>query len=793
MIKLVISQDTQPEAIYQFDSEVLVIGGKTSTTADIILEAAVRGDKVIQDFELVLPSTVVSRIILHSPSIQESHIQISKLFVNHQIQYFISNLTHDPFLTLNGMPFGRRPLHNLDVIQIDEVLIRCEINLKYNDRETTSDAIGDEVGVVTGTEDQSESDKASATISSQTPRPSLKDYYLSEYDDVEPNQRTTTPDNSLGNPFLHFETIKSWSLVIKMLSFGVLMSLLALTFVYFWISGQSEEEEIKASKGVADVAIALAYAQIKNIQPQNQNWSEPEFIRKNLLSVLAPEFSSNADIDGHGHFINCSYILRIYTSSDLSQFLVIAQPTPSLLHWIIPKATIMLDSHSMELRKIHDVKGLNRLLVNPTLDKTNSQEVSNLIKQGELITLARLNQNNETSDFMMPKALALMHPGTENFIYNALRYYWFSQSFLNKSIELFDKPISRHDVLLFQNEMAAMSKFPNLILYSPDGLQGATQCHKALSALAPDDKFLIGYLQKNGAGKVCGAHLLLTDLIETPNKDPLFPQLNDLAYTEKNSYNSDEQPPSSNLLSHFSSSAEIFDIDPNDSLYLRLVALSHSRQQALKPIGDEINLLINREIQTLQPQFTTQLSVLYNHFLNTDKNQTELLQNALAAVCQENSYIPAARFLDFIKAAELEPFLKSYLAELKTKVGMRLDKNELALELEQIETSKNLEDLERNASQIASQLVFEIIPDEEILISHQNALRFRVIQKLNQFLLSSDYNPETFVPESKKTLTNILETIWIIDPETYDFYLSELELHTNSLGNSTENIKKARS
>lgn len=215
-------------------------------------------------------------------------------------------------------------------------------------------------------------------------KPTLKDYYLSEFDDE--NESWKMDKDGKTDDELFPNRRNNWKLIGTLIFTVLLIIAIILGTIYLTLSGRSTQEELQAAEDVADVTMALAYAQIHHINPHKQNWSDPDFLRNNLTAVLTPNYPSPASIDAHGQFSNCPYILRIYTSNDLSQFLVIAQPAPNILNWLIPKSSIIVDSKSMELRKINDLKALNRLLVNTnTLDGTNAVEVSNLAKQGELI------------------------------------------------------------------------------------------------------------------------------------------------------------------------------------------------------------------------------------------------------------------------------------------------------------------------------------------------------------------------------------------------------------------------
>lgn len=619
---------------------------------------------------------------------------------------------------------------------------------------------------------------------------SLKDYYLSEYDDVtEPNNKA--PANTASNlPKILF-IIKNWRLYLKIFIAFILAAAIGAGLVFLWMSDQSDKEEITASRGVADVAMALTYAQIKHIRPQNQNWSDPEFIKNNLMAVIASRYSSLAEFDTHGQFTNSPYMLRIYTSGDLSQFLVIAQPAPSLLQWLIPKTTIILDSRTMEMRKIKDLKTLNRLLVNTnTLDGTNAVELSNLIQQGTLIPLSHLVNKNENHGFSPPKALGLLHPGAENPVYNAPRYHLLGEELMKKSIDLIEKPASSHEVAMLQQELASLNKFPNAVLYSSGGLQHAIQAQRALATLAPKEKFLIAYLQINPKGNIVNSHMLMDDTpqdvaIADVGKKPQGHQVSSTGTDVVGAFKDPKDPLSTSQGlpdSGHQEAAFTIKIDEDNPLFLQLSALSVFRQQALRTISEEMSLLLNKETQSGQPNFASQFQQLLNKYLEINNEQQAKIARKLDGIYRENTHLPASEFLNLSKAAGLLEPLKDYLGTLKRQLNIpEFTQEKMDKRLQKIEKAANWQDLEQIVAETVEVLQLDKIPEEERIIAYQTATRSRVIQKLNQFLLSPEHSlpPQAYDSEYRYTLINILKMSWINDCDTCDFYLGEFDLRTN--------------
>lgn len=809
MIKLIITSDSSPSVTRRFDQSSIIIGGEQALHADLKLPAQ---------------------------SLQDRHIQISKQIEQGKTSFFVANLANDPFVTLNNLPFGRQPIYGNDLIQVGDISLRFEIeslpeednqqkdekppltqpaetiqsfststleNLENLDlkkrKHFNTPSILDDLPAKTSTPElaypftQNPHSPSSEKIppllvgtpsSSQNPKLSLKDYYLSEYDDEGESSNSHLEKNA--NQFLSPQLAKSWRAFLTF--FAGLLGVIAVivSLIYLWVSDQTGEEETKAAKGIADIAMSLTYAQLKHIHPQNQNWSYPEFIKNNLISILAPNYLSMAEVDAHGQFANSPYMLRIYTSSDLSQFLVIAQPSPSLLQWLVPKASIIVDSRVMEMRKIKDLKALNRLIVNSNnLDGVNANEISNLVKQGELISLASLISKAENQGLAPPKALGLIRPGAENLIYNAPRYYLLGETILNSSLDLVDKLAGMKEVSLFKQELTSLLKFPDFVLYSSNGIQHALQAQKALATLVPKDKFLVAYLQLNAHGKITSTHLLMDDnkpdiALEEKGKSSFKDNEIDSKKPSDETFEQDlalfNDSESKNIPFNEPDDAQV---DTEDPLFLQLSTIANFRQILLKPIADEMIDLLKKQSLAAQPDFTNRFAKLQQKYADADRDQQNKIFKKFNAMTHENIYLPAAKFLELVQAADLKVLFQEYLLSLKQQSsGHQISDEQVAQQFELIQESATWQELEHHVAQISQLLQFDHLPEEGRLIAFQNSTRSLVTQKLNQFILSSTeaLPSEAFAPDYLQTLTNILKAVWITDPDTHDFYIAEFEL-----------------
>lgn len=811
MIKLIITSDSSPQTTYRFSQSSIIIGGEQALDADLKLSGE---------------------------SLLDRHIQIIRQLSDGKNEYSVINLANDPFVTLNNLPFGKQPLCANDLIQVGDISLRFEYefepeygelslfdenrlqeqnkgkpneNIGYapphplekpdnpalKNRRTFKPSPIDESSPKAANADftypynqgpdfqlpekNTSAKAASASQPSHSQKQSLKDYYLSEYDDND--ESAASPFDKSAKQYISPQFAKSWRTFLTFFAGVIGVFTIFFGILYLWISDQTGEEETKAAKGVADIAMALTYAQMKNIHPQNQNWSYPEFINNNLTSILAPNYLSLGNIDAHGQFADSPYMLRIHTSSDLSQFLVIAQPTPSLLQWLIPKASIVVDSHVMEIRKITDLRALNRLIVNSNnLDGANSHEISNLVKQGKLIPLSRLISKAENQGLSPPKALSLIRPGAENLIYNAPRYYLLGETILNNSINLVEKLAGMREIGMLQQELNYLLNFPDFVLYSSNGIQQALKGQKALGTIVPSDKYLIAYLQLNTHGKIADTYLLMDDspsdiAIGDSQKKSFLESGNDFVAEDLSSNVQDEQ-----ALDKQTETID-FEISPNvdtdHPLFHQLSSLANIRQFTLKPITEEIIVLLKKQAKSAQSEFDSQMAKLQQKYLEASKEEQNKIFAKFKTITHDNAYLPAATFLEFIKSANLKVLFQTYLKELKEKSNdKQLSTEKIEQQFLLVQESQTWDDLEKHAAQINQLLQFDHVSDSERLVALQNSARSQVTQKLNHFILSSSeaLPSNAFNPDHLQTLTNILKLIWITDPDTHDFYIAEFEL-----------------
>lgn len=589
---------------------------------------------------------------------------------------------------------------------------------------------------------------------------SLKEYYLGEFDDESENWNNERQKVDVNSKAAWMANWKLWLAIL--IIFFIISALITAAF-YISMSDKSEDEELVAAEGIADVAMALKYAQIKHIKPLTQNWSDPEFIKNNLAAVVTHDYPSLANIDSHGQFINTPYLLRIYTSGDFSHFLVIAQPAPSLLQWLIPKNSIVIDSNVMEMRKLTNLKALNRLLVNSnTLDGANAIEISELVKKGELIPLSSLAHKKNDLEFLPPKALILIRPGGENLIYNAPRYYQLGETLMAKAISLMEAPGNGHDVSRLKQELGVMSKMPNMVLYSSQGIPFAMQAQKALSAFVPETKFLTGCLMFNTKGILKSCHLVLNEDKEQVAIADGAPQK-----TIQEEFLTKEQT----LLPDSSNS-----IDQNHPLMHQLTALLEDRKFALKEATDEIIQLLEENFQNMVLNFNSKIVELIKKYEKVNREQHERISNTIQKLSQEHHEMPPSLFMAYVKEAGLENYEETNQKKHHKMLGNnRPYSDEIERLIKQINSSKDLEELDSRIATANALLTLGNVPDPAQVILYQNEVHSQAMKKLHQLMSSPQNQHGSFKEENRHVLNHILNSSWIANEDEMNFYMNQFD------------------
>lgn len=515
MIKMTINPQAEPKS-FCFNQDAIIIGEGSPESVDICFP---------------------------SEGLHQNHIKI----LYKENGYWVINQANDPFVTLNGQPFGKKLLQKKDVLQIrnhtlhiDDISLHSSFVIPPKEPEIAQESPPLEKEIPSPFPDVENLDfdeNPESRFTSDLPPPKTTQEKPPAY---SPSSDFTGKNPPLSSfieeaynleeqkrpiPFRPLPKRKSSSLKKKIIKIAVLLSLavcifsgLVFTELFFRANNKSVAEEMLAAESIADYAMALTFAKTLHSGTQTHHFVDPSFIKNQLVELLPPAMTPCGNIDAQGQFYNCPYKLRYYMNHDFSRFLLIAQAPPKLLQWFMPQKVLVVDSNLMEVRKTDDLRALNRLLSDPSpLDGPVGDEITKAVLQTEIIPLDDIARYTGKREFSPPKALKYIKPGAENLIYNAPRYYQFGGAFLKKALQSLKSPSHAYEMAVLQNEMNAIAPYHDLIFYTTEGLGKAQLANKAINKIKPHDSFFTGYLLLSKKGSVINSHLVMNEsLTEEP-------------------------------------------------------------------------------------------------------------------------------------------------------------------------------------------------------------------------------------------------------------------------------------
>lgn len=665
-------------------------------------------------------------LVIPDEQLQEVHVKI----VEQEGKFFVINEANDPFVALNDRPFGKKEIKTGDQLSIRDDIVLFE---------------------------------GKAGQSAEPVKPEIL---------KEVEQAAKKPWHPEKFPMIKSDSSK-WSKMAIALSVVFLLALLITGGVYLNLSAKSEEEEIQAAVGVADVAMALTYAKLNQETPQKMNWSDHNFLNRFLTDIAPPQQPGATVIESNGRFKESPFFVRIYSNGDLSHFLVIAQPVPSKLHWFIPQRTILLDSHSMELKRTKGVKDINRLLANmDEFEGAKAEEISNFIEHEQPIPLSKVVLKGGNKGFAVPSLLAEERPGSENLVYNAPRYFNMGEAILEQARHLLESSSNSKEILQLKGQIEFISNLPDFVFYSSKGKGVALEGLRALATVDPHQDYLVGYLKVNDRGLIEQVNLINDEdksLVIKENPEELIAEqssqivLNGVGKTLPLFEIANEK---------VSTNLDLFNfvVDGNHPLFLKLKALAVTREQTLHMISQEMVDRLKKHNNQPQSNF---LPLFQEQLVRYDQENSEQQQKIIQEILllnQKFCSIPFTEFLSYVRAAGLISYLKEYQSQSESNI---LSKEELERYLAEIQKAANLLELDQVATELSSLLTLKNVPEYETLIVFQNAVSYHILQKLSHFLLKTT---EVKAQENgRELILHILKTSWISDPDVVEYYLNEHE------------------
>ncbi len=579
--------------------------------------------------------------------------------------------------------------------------------------------------------------------------------------------------------------------IIKRLAFIAAASIICIgTLAYFVLSHMSNEFlllEYKVGQGIADLGMAMIHTQVTQNTDRPTQRISPNSVASHLDAVLASPYREKCVVNITGTFSFKGYTLDIYTSKNLDNFVVIAEPVPSLWDLVLPKSVMIVDGEHFQVRRVKVPLPWSDLFANTkSLDEINPFSLSQLISQASVIPLEALNLAEPHNGFTVPKDLTDVAPGANNYIYSAPRYYKFSEFSLDLARQFKDNiHNAQADIdieeqrFYLQRTMEKMYPYSNIILYSSKGKLSSLTAEYGTRAALPTTSLLFAYIKFEPTTKLIeSAHLLtskeFTQYIET-NKLPK-PVVEGESKSERVYFSGLQKITESGLDkdSHLSTLSK--------KIITKVKKLTKNRNTDLQEISTELHTLIKAEKSMPPEEFKQRKKELTDKYDAIQSIHKKLITNGLDLLYAEsltefpNVNLPL--LYELIKDDKLQSFL-SHKLTLKYKASKSLDPNNLTHEelIRIILASDTLEQLDEALSSLSEVLRPEKMPDPVQLQSFKSTVRSETLQKLNNFLLSPKTTqlPINFYLKNDRLLNNILLNANITQRDEKNFYLKEFD------------------
>jgi hypothetical protein len=404
------------------------------------------------------------------------------------------------------------------------------------------------------------------------------------------------------------KSIKAFLLLSLISTFITFLMVLG---IYLKASGNVTQLEKKVTASLADIAMALTYAHITDTPPPDKNWLRRDFLQDSFSAILSPRLASLAAIDSKGTYIELPYILRVYTSEKQHRFLLIAQPNPNLMRFLIPSHAIVIDSQDMILRRVPTLKNINRIVSNKNpLDGENGISLKNEIEQFPPISMLELVGRKNRWGFQVPSNVPSNYK-----VYNAPRYHPFSEEFIEKAIRLSLQSGTEEQLDQFKYEISRLTELPDLILFTTKGRKKAWKAKRAFVHLYPEKSQAIGTLKLGREGFIEEAHILPEMSTE---KDVV------MLFGKKNQTH----------------------VPVLSLLMLKLEQQQLQRTQRLTLIAYTMHTLINRQRRTHQQGFNSSIKSLLKEWAKEQEQEEKELSKTLLLLLKQN---PSVEFIDWLE------------------------------------------------------------------------------------------------------------------------------------------------
>lgn len=349
--------------------------------------------------------------------------------------------------------------------------------------------------------------------------------------------------------------------------------------LYKHFSEKYSVEESDVSRILSEMAMVIKSSQNTDNDILKSGPIAIDTIQDNLKYIETSSYQLLSEFSNLKDFTSPGYEIFVKFSNQFDRFVLVAQPNSSLMASILSKPALFVDGQNMELFSFSkNLVALDALKLRDQI-LTDEQVISleDLKKKSEQVPLLQLNKTIEYG-FAAPIDLEIVADKAGYKIYNAPRFFLFTNQVVSKLAALGRGEIYKRDIEELDEKLKVLANFDQLVLYASQGAPMALNAYKGLKKYFPQYKFYIGYLEINATnGRVRSARLV--------------PQ-NDLMQAEASITKDDSIVPVDLGLKE--------GIKRENFFYKELSSLIQSKEAKLQKITDEINALASRFVSSTE-------------------------------------------------------------------------------------------------------------------------------------------------------------------------------------------------
>lgn len=546
-------------------------------------------------------------------------------------------------------------------------------------------------------------------------------------------------------------------------------------FTWFYYKNQSEKNELAAMRGVADIAMAVTYAQVYNVQPYHNNWKDPDFIDGCLNAVLSSKYRAASPIAQGGQLKDNIYQIEVIASHGVEDFLIVAIPRKGMQQMMAPCPLIVLSSRTMDIRKSKAIEPwVQAMKEGDLIDKAFVETLQDLADREVSLRLASLNAGDYSQGFAVLKKISYYWPEGENKVYNAPRYFQLTEPIISKIIEYSERGLSAQEKSVLEEKVSALNRRGDVICYTSYGEEVAGKAAEALASFPANQTLLVAAVELEKDTKMIQSAKALDE-----EKHAGYYQKLTIAASKSVIKGKQE-----NIAANDFKTGKKTVIDPNDPLFVTLNELFSQRRDALKGLGDQLIDLIQQHNKNDLPNFEEKQKELTKKYEAVSeqfhKKIGSCLKNLYTDYVKNGDLDKQKRFFATVRAVELERFLPEELKNLEgaedKSADVKIGLEDFKTLLDQIKHASTLGQL-NVAVQRAREAMNSADVDSSQQLSYRQDFKAQVLKRVGDFLLSPDFAlpKETFQQQDKAILADILNEVEISDSAEKDFYLGEFD------------------